>query len=57
MIIPSRPVTKKKGIYFGAEERELGPSSVRDGRIYRLAVPCSFHPQKNLQVKTYVVVV
>ena len=57
MIIPSRPVTKKKGIYFGAEERELGPSSDRDGRIYRLAVPCGFRPQKNLQLKTYVVVV
>ena len=38
MIFPSRPVTKKKGIYFGAEQRELGPSSDRDGRIYRLAV-------------------
>ena len=38
MIIPRRPVTKKKGIYFGAEERSLRPSSDRDGRIYRLAV-------------------
>ena len=38
MIIPSRPVTKKKEIYFGAEERGLRPSSDRDGRIYRLAV-------------------
>ena len=38
MIIPSCPVTKKKGIYVGAEERGLRPSSGRDGRIYRLSV-------------------
>jgi len=38
VIIPSPSVTEKKGIYFGAEERELGPSSDRYGRIYRLAV-------------------
>ena len=38
MIIPSRPVTNKKGIYVGDEERGLRRSSGRDGRIYRLAV-------------------
>jgi len=38
-IIPSRPVTKKKGIYVEAEERGPHPRSDRDGRIYRLAVP------------------
>ena len=38
MIIPSRPVTKKKGSYVGDEERGLRPSSGRDGRIYRLGV-------------------
>ena len=38
-IIPSRPVTLKKGIYVRAEERGPHPSSDRDGRIYRLAVP------------------
>ena len=36
-ITPSRPVIK--GIFRGAEERGPRPSSYRDGRIYRLAVP------------------
>ena len=38
-IIPIRPVTKKKGILVGAEERGPRPSLERDGGIYRLAVP------------------
>ena len=38
-IIPIHPVTKKKGILAGAEERGTRSSSDRDGRIYRLAVP------------------
>ena len=38
-IIPSRPVTLKREIYVGAEERGPRPSSNRDGRIYRIAVP------------------
>ena len=41
MIIPSRPVTKKKGIYVGVEARGLCPSSDKDGRIYRLTVSVS----------------
>ena len=38
-IISIRPVTYKKGILVGAEEREPSPRSDRDGGIYRLAVP------------------
>ena len=38
-IIPSRPVTSKRGIYVGAEERGPHPISDRDGRIYLLVVP------------------
>ena len=38
-IIPLRPVTLKKGILNGAEERGTRSSSDRDGRIYCLAVP------------------
>ena len=38
-IISIRPVTYKKGILVGAEERGPSPRSDRDGRIYRLAVP------------------
>ena len=38
-IIPSRPVTLKRGINVGAEERGPRPSTNRDGRIYRIAVP------------------
>ena len=38
-IIPISPVTYKKGIFAGAEERGTRSSSDRDGRIYRLAVP------------------
>ena len=32
-IIPSRPVTQKKGIYFGAEERMPRPNSDRGGSV------------------------
>ena len=38
-IIPIRPVTLKKRILVGAEERGPRPSSDRDGKTYRLAVP------------------
>ena len=38
-IIQSRPDTSKKGIYVGIQERGPLPSSDKDGRIYRLAVP------------------
>ena len=38
-IISRGPVTEKKGILVGAKEKGLRPSSGRDGRIYRLAVP------------------
>ena len=38
-MISIRPVTYKKGILVGAEERGPSPRSDRDGRIYRLAVP------------------
>ena len=38
-IISIRPVTYKKGILVGAEERGPSPRSDRDGGIYRLAVP------------------
>ena len=38
-IISIRPVTYKKGILVGAEERGPLPRSDRDGRIYRLGVP------------------
>ena len=44
---------KKKGIYVGAEERGPHPSSERDGRIYRLAVPVL----KNLKLWSFHVVV
>ena len=37
-IIPRGPVTQKKGIWVGAEEKGQRPSSNRDGRIYRLAI-------------------
>ena len=43
-IIPSLPVTQKKGIYVGDEERGPHPSWERHGTIYRLVVPVlSFH--------------
>ena len=58
-IIPIHPVTWKKGILVGAEERDPRPSSHRDARIYSLAVPVlniwSFHvvvvqeQQRNVQ--------
>ena len=38
-IIPRGPVTYRKGIWVGAEEKGAHPRSNRDGRIYRLAVP------------------
>ena len=37
-IIPRGPVTQKKGIWVGAEEKGPRLSSNRDGRIYHLAV-------------------
>ena len=39
VIIPRDPVTKKKGIWVGAEKKGAQASSNRDGRIYRLAIP------------------
>ena len=38
-IIPILPVILRKRILAAAEERGTRPSSDRDGRIYRLAVP------------------
>ena len=38
-IIQSRPDTSTKGIYVGVQEMGPLPSSDKDGRIYRLAVP------------------
>ena len=38
-ILPSPLVTKKKGIYVGAEEKGTSLSLDRYGRICRLAIP------------------
>jgi len=53
-IIQFALLLKRKGILIGAEERGPRPSSDRDGRIYRLAVPV-LKKTKNLSFHVVVV--